>query len=131
MRGGETEIFDGKTLSELLKDIYNISSEKRGEIQGLIIQLSKMVNTESDAINLAPIIQQMLEVSVKNDDQLVKMATVVQRLISAEITSEASIRQGDLLSEEEKEQLTKNAIEMRDAIAEIVAPPVVGPKLVK
>ena len=119
MRGGETEVFDGKSLSGLLEDIYNISREKRRDIKSLIGELSKKIVSVGDAINIAPIIQQFLEVSVKNDEQLTKIATIVQRIISAD----AYQRGGDpaeLLTEDEKEQLIKNAtIELKEAAEEL------------
>ena len=48
-------------------------------------------------------IKEYLEINVKNDDQLVKMAGIVQRLISAESKAGSEDEYG--LSEEEKTQL--------------------------
>jgi hypothetical protein len=51
-------------------------------------------------------IKEYLEINVKNDEQLVKLAQVVQRLIAAESRSGA---EGEfLLSDREKEQLVKD-----------------------
>ena len=51
-------------------------------------------------------IKEYLEINVKNDDQLVKMAGIVQRLISTEQRASAEDEFG--LSEEEKNQLLSN-----------------------
>ena len=121
MRGSETQIFDGKTLGSLFEDIYNISRQNRSEIRELVAEMSKLIVSPSDVINIAPVIQQYLEVGVKNDEQLVKLATIVQRIITAESyqntgNSDAS----ELLSEEEKEQLLRNATkELKDTVSEL------------
>lgn len=109
MRGSETEVFEGKTLSGLLKDIYSISKEKRNDIKDLIAQYTKQITTPQQAILMAPLIQQLLEVSVKNDDQLTKIATVVQRVISADAYQKSGGDPTEMLTEEEKEQLVRNA----------------------
>ena len=51
-----------------------------------------------------------MEVSVKNDEHLVKMAAVVQRAMSR--TTESS--EGILLTKEEKQQLLDSVNEMQD-----------------
>lgn len=110
MRGGDTEIFDGKNLSQILEDVYNVSKEKRKEIKELIVELSKHINSSSDAVNIAPIIKDFFEVSVKNDDQMAKIATIVQRMITAEAYKNTGPSDpSELLSEDDKEQLIKNA----------------------
>ncbi len=54
------------------------------------------------AVQLIPAIKEYLEIKVKNDEQLVKMASIVQRLVSSESKgSESEFG----LSEKEKEQL--------------------------
>lgn len=111
MRGGETEVFDGKTLSNILEDVYNISKEKRKDIKELIVELSKMVSSTSDAVNVGPLIKDLLDVSVKNDDQLTKIATIVQRIITADAYKGNAGDPSELLSELEKEQLLRNVVE--------------------
>lgn len=111
MRGGETEIFDGKTLSNILEDIYNISKEKRKDIRDLILELSKMINSSADAVNVGPLVKDLIDVSVKNDDQLTKIATIVQRIITADAYKGNSGDPAELLSEHEKEQLLRNAVQ--------------------
>lgn len=119
MRGSETIIFDGKTLSELFKDIYDTSRLRRNEIRDLVTELSKLVVSATDAVNIAPIIQQYLDVGVKNDEQLVKLATIVQRIITAEAyKNTAPGDASELISEEEKEQLLKNGVEELKQAAE-------------
>ena len=58
------------------------------------------------AVQIVPMIKEYLEINVKNDDQLVKMAGIVQRLISTEQKAGSEDEFG--LSEEEKKQLLSN-----------------------
>ena len=55
------------------------------------------------AVQIIPMLKEYLEINVKNDDQLVKMAAVVQRIISAEQRGGSEDEFG--LSDKEKEQL--------------------------
>jgi len=111
IRGGDAEIFTGKTLSALLQDIYTTSVKNREDIKILIKQLVEFIKSSSDAVNIAPIIQSFMEVSVKNDDQLSKIATIVQRIISAEAYQRGEADPAEILTEEEREFLTKQATE--------------------
>ena len=97
----EFEIFEGKQFKELCKDIYDRSDNKKEQLDLLISELRPMVKNIDDAVQIVPLIQGYLEVSVRNDEQLVKLAQVVQRLQNAKVEGGT----GSLLSEAEKEQL--------------------------
>jgi tryptophanyl-tRNA synthetase len=101
MKDKDTEIFKGKTLSSLLNDIYNNQLHTKSQIDLLCDELSKMIKNVSDVAVISPIIKDYLDVAVKNDDQLVKIANVVTKIITAK--SEDS--DDGILSEKEKEQL--------------------------
>ena len=66
-------------------------------------ELVQFIKDGDTAIQIVPMIKEYLEINVKNDDQLVKMAGIVQRLISSENRGGAEDEYG--LSEEEKQQL--------------------------
>ena len=55
------------------------------------------------AVQIIPMLKEYLEINVKNDDQLVKVAAIVQRIIAAESKGGSEEEYG--LSEAEKEQL--------------------------
>ena len=97
------EIFEGKSLSSLFKDIYDNTLYNRKQLDVLTKELVQFIKDGDTAIQIVPMIKEYLEINVKNDDQLVKMAGVVQRLISAESRAGAEDEYG--LSEEEKTQL--------------------------
>ena len=122
----DTDVFEGKKLSDLLKDIHDTTVTKRADIQGVIKTLTDMVKNPDDAVMLIPLIKDFYEVGVKNDDQIVKVATVVQRLISADSYKNGE-GEGVILSEAEKDRLLANALEdinahvaeVDDALAEV------------
>ncbi len=110
----DKEIFEGKTFSSLAKDIYFNSTRKSDQINQLIKDLRTMVKDAGSATVIAPMIKDYIDVSIKNDDQLVKLSAVLQRLLSNSSTSDESSG-GYALSDLEKEQLldsVKN--EMKD-----------------
>ncbi len=96
------EIFEGKSFQDLTKDIYENSQKKKVQIDLLISEIHGFIQTIDDVVMVAPIIKEYMEVSVKNDEHLVKLAGVLQRIISKSTgTNEESM----LLSESEKEEL--------------------------
>lgn len=113
----EFELYKGKKFSSLLKDIVINSEDRNDTIEKLISDLRSMVKTTNDAIIIIPMIKEYLDVTVKNDEQLVKLAAVIQRLI----TSNSSGKDGEntLLSDEERKQLTA---EVNSIVKEINEP---------
>ena len=103
----EFELFNGTNFSDLMRDIYHNSKKKDRQIQGLIKELQPLIKNVGDATVLVPMIKDYLEVSVKNDDALIKLAAVVQRIISASIKETDDGEFG--LSEEERRQLLEDA----------------------
>lgn len=119
----EFELFEGKSYKDLMKDIVTNTENKRDQIDIVISDLRDQIKTINDAIVLAPIIQTYLDIGIKNDDELVKLAAVVQRLISAQSNGEDS---GGILSDAEKEQLLKTIKEVdlssKEKLVEIKKP---------
>ena len=103
----DKEIFDGKTFASLAKDIYFNSTRKSAQIDQLIKDLRTMIKDAGSATVIAPMIKDYIDVSVKNDDQLVKLSAVLQRYLSNSGSGEASDG-GGLLSDSEKEELLNN-----------------------
>ncbi len=103
------EIFEGKTLSDVFKDIYDNSKTNKQQLEVLMKEVVGFIKDGDTAVQIIPMLKEYLEINVKNDEQLVKLATIVQRITAAEKRISDS---GDEfgLSEAEKEQLM-NAIE--------------------
>ena len=98
----EFQLFDGKNLSSLFKDIYDNQQVKKKNISEMIESLRKLIKNVGEATVLAPIIRDLIDSSIKNDDHLIKLATIAQRLASAEAKG---IGEDGWLSEAEKAQL--------------------------
>ena len=98
------EIFEGKTLSDVFKDIYDNSKTNKQQLEVLMKEVVGFIKDGDTAIQIIPMLKEYLEINVKNDEQLVKLATVVQRIIASEKRISDS---GDEfgLSENEKQQL--------------------------
>jgi hypothetical protein len=106
----EFELFKGKSFSDLMSDIYHNSKKKERQINTLIQELQPLIKSLSDATVIVPLIKEYLEVSVKNDEHLVKLAAIVQRLVSAgNRTNDDGSTNEFGLSEEEKAALLKEA----------------------
>ena len=101
----DIEIFKGKSFSDLMKDIYSNSSKKDRQINMLIGELRPLIKNIGDATVIVPLIKEYLEVGVKNDEHLVKLAAVVQRLVSTSTRVQSDTGQSWILSDEEKKQL--------------------------
>lgn len=98
----EFELFSGKTFSGLMKDIYENQQNKKKNISGMIEELRKLITNQHSAVAIGPIIKDLIDVSVSNDDHLVKLATLAQRIMLAEGKGKSD---DGFLSEEEKKQL--------------------------
>jgi hypothetical protein len=94
-------IFGKKKFSDILSEIYNNQKKKEAQISGLISELKPLISDIGDATLIVPLIKEYLEIGVRNDEQLIKMATIIQRVVNANNNN------GDDLgiSEAEKAQL--------------------------
>ena len=72
------KIFGEKTFSDLSKDIYDNSKLKKAQIDLLIQEAHSYINTVEDVVIIMPVIKELMDVAIKNDEHLVKLAGVVQ-----------------------------------------------------
>ena len=115
----EVELFKGKSFSDLMKEIYDNSKKKDRQINMLIGELRPLIQNIGDATIIVPLIKEYLEVSVKNDEHLVKLAAVVQRLVSTSNRVQAETGNSWMLSEEEKKQLLSELDEIESSDTEV------------
>ena len=108
------EIFEGKTLSDLFKDIYENTESNRKQLDVLTREIVQFIKDGDTAVQIVPMIKEYLEINVKNDEQLVKVAGIVQRLIASENKGGSEDEYG--LTEAEKEQLMQGIKETVDDI---------------
>ena len=107
------ELFPGKNLSGLFKDIYDNQQNKKQRISELIAEMKKVIRHAGDMAVIGPIIKDLVDTSVKNDESLIKMAAIAQRIIGAQHKVEGD---AGFLSDEEKEQLLK---QLDETISEV------------
>jgi hypothetical protein len=96
-------IFKEKRFSDLLEEIYDNQKRKEKQISGLISELRPLINDTGDATIVVPLIKEYMEIGVRNDDQLVKVATILQRVFQ----NQDSGAEGFGISDEEREQLLR------------------------
>jgi hypothetical protein len=97
----ENVVFGKKTFSSILEEIYDNQKKKDKQISALINELKPLISDIGDATLIVPLIKEYLEISVKNDEQLIKMATIIQRALNSISTDDG----GFGISDEEKAQL--------------------------
>ena len=108
-------IFDDKSFGDLLKEIHGNQKKKATQIASMIAELRPLIQSLGDATVVVPLIKEYMEISVKNDDHLLKMASIVQRLS----TGGANTGDGGALSADEMDQL----MEVAEEIAKTVEKP--------
>ena len=93
-------IFKNKKFSDILSEIYDNQKKKEAQITGLISELKPLISDIGDATLIVPLIKEYMEIGVRNDEQLIKMATIVQRVLNNS-SNEDSLG----ITEEEKQEL--------------------------
>ena len=109
----DKEIFNGKTLSDLFSEIHDNSTNTRAQVKALIGELKPLIENIGDATLIVPMIKEYMEIGVKNDEALIKLATIVQRIESANAKGDGGVmfdfsELQDLL---EESQQTVNEVE--------------------
>ena len=108
------KIFGDKNFSDLSQEIYENSKLKKTQIELLVQEVHGYIQGIEDIAIVGPILKELLDVGVKNDDNLLKLATVIQRIMSKhQVTDDSDV---GLLSEEEKEELMNS---LEDAATEL------------
>jgi hypothetical protein len=98
-------IYGNVSLADVFKEIHGNQKEKNKQIDNLIQQLSPLVKNINDAAVVVPLIKEYLDVGVKNDEQLIKMTSVVQRLLATDAKQKADQPADWILSPDELKQI--------------------------
>ena len=96
----DSVVFKKKKFSDILSEIYDNQKKKEAQITGLISELKPLINDIGDATLIVPLIKEYMEIGVRNDEQLIKMATIVQRALNNSSGEDALG-----ITEDEKQQL--------------------------
>ena len=111
------DVFEGKSFKDLCKDVVDRSQSKKDQLDTLISDIRTLIKQPNDVQVFMPRIKELLEVGIKNDEQIVKLCAVVQRLQSTQLETTGGDSAG--LSEEEKEQLLSAKIRELENIKDI------------
>jgi hypothetical protein len=104
----ENIIFGKKKFSDVLEEIYNNQKKKDQQVTALISELKPLISDIGDATLVVPLIKEYMEIGVKNDDILIKMAALAQRAM-ATVSADGSLT----ISDEEKDQLLAAMSELK------------------
>jgi hypothetical protein len=99
-------IFDKKSFGDVLRDVYYNHDKRNKQINELIDTLKLTIRSSSDAALLTPFIKDYLDIAVKNDDNVVKLSSIIQRTLVKSNTSSDDF--GSLFNEKEMKELTSN-----------------------
>jgi len=98
--GLDSVIFGKKKFSDILGEIYDNQKKKEKQISGLISELKPLINDIGDATLIVPLIKEYMDIGIRNDEQLIKMSTIIQRALNNS-SSEDSLG----ITDEEKAEL--------------------------
>jgi hypothetical protein len=101
----DSVIFGDKTLANVFEDIYNNSRGKQKQIDDMLDKMGNLIKGVTDASMILPLLKEIMDVSVKNDEQLVKLAGIIQRLLQVDNNPKGFGTGMDLLPEHEKNQI--------------------------
>ena len=94
-------VFGDKKFSDILEEIYLNQKRREEQVTALISELKPLVQEIGDATLIVPLIKEYMEIGVKNDEALIKMATIIQRAVQNEGSDDGNFG----MTEEEKQQL--------------------------
>ena len=95
-------IFGEKKFSDLSQEIYENSKLKKTQIDLLIQEVHGYIQGIEDIAIVGPVLKELFDVAVKNDDNLLKLATVIQRIMNKQVDI---MDDTSLLTDEEKQEL--------------------------
>jgi len=121
METSEYELYKGKSFASLCKDIVSNSEEKKQQLDVLITDLKDMIKTVNDAVTIVPLLKEYFDAGIRNDEQLIKLAAIVQRLMADRAGAEADSN-GGILTDDEKKQLMSVIEEAAKPVQKIKQP---------
>ena len=110
----DKEIFNGKTLSDLFGEIHDNSTSTRSQVKALIGELKPLIENIGDATLIVPMIKEYMEIGVKNDEALIKLATIIQRIETAQSKGDGS----DMFDFSELQDLLEETQEIENEVKE-------------
>ena len=110
----QVKLFGNKKFSDLLREIHVNQKDKEVQLRSLIEGLKPLITSPGEATMIVPLIKEYMELAIKNDDHLIKMASVVQRALNNKTNGS-----DELLTDEDKEMLFSTLQELDTKIEDI------------
>jgi len=110
----QVNLFGKKSFSDLLKEIHTNQKDKEVQLRSLIEGLKPLITSPSEATMIVPLIKEYMELAIKNDDALIKMAGIVQRAMNSKMADT-----DEILSDEDKEMLFSSLQELDKKVEEV------------
>ena len=79
----DINLFGEKSLSDLFKQIHKNNKDTDKQISELVNLMKPMITNPGSAVMLMPTVKDLIDVNVRNSDQLIKMAGIAQRAASS------------------------------------------------
>jgi hypothetical protein len=84
----DVQVFDGMSLSDLFKKIHKNNKDIDKQIGDFIDTMKPMATANAgSATMLMPTVKDLIDVNVKNNEQLIKMAAIAQRAATSNANS--------------------------------------------
>ena len=115
----DLELYNGKTFKDLCRDICTNQSRRKTQLDAFVGDLLPLIKTPNDAMVIVPLIKQYIDAGITNDEHLVKLAQICQRLLTSQSSAEAA--GGSMgLTEEEKKDLMASINEINKSDSTVV-----------
>ena len=111
----QVTLFGKKNFSDLLKEIHTNQKDKEVQLRSLIEGLKPLITSPGEATMIVPLIKEYMELAIKNDDALIKMAGIVQRAMNSKMADT-----DEILSDEDKEMLFSSLQELDKKVEETI-----------
>lgn len=101
----DKELFPGKRVSDMMKEAYDQHKKQNEVITSEIQRLLDYIEGTGDAIVIIPIVRDLLNSSLKNDEVLIKLTQIVTK---AQEPKEKEQADSNFISESELQQLLRD-----------------------
>jgi ferritin len=106
----EKNIFKGKTLGDIVEEVYNKHKSQDALIKHEISRLADMIESPGDAIVIVPLLKEFVNSGLKNDEVLMKILNLFQK---AEEKKKDTGQDNGLLTEKDIEQLFSEVTDLK------------------
>jgi hypothetical protein len=86
-----------------MEEAYRDKNEKGVQLRAMINQLKDLLEDSGDAIMMVPLIKEYMDLLIKNDDVIIKMLGIIQKIETA--AARAQEENGGIMSDRDRQLL--------------------------